>query len=348
MFRSNVERMTAYSPGEQPVDMGRVVKLNTNENPYPPSPHVLQALKELPADALRRYPDPDATRLRSAAARAWSLASPSMVLAGNGSDDLLTIVLRAFAGEGDAVSFPWPTYSLYKTLCAIQNARALAVSWEENYRLPQGLVHGHAKLVIVANPNAPSGTFVPVADLEALARSIEGVLVIDEAYVDFAEDSFLRVIAQHDNVIVLRTLSKSYSLAGARIGFAVAAPALITGLHKVKDSYNVDAMCLAMGEAALGDAAHLRATVLAICDERARLSDQLSRLGFDVVPSHANFVLARRPAPTAKGIYEALKARGVLVRYFDDSALLDALRITVGRPEDTEALLSALHEVLRT
>ncbi|MDP9036898.1 MAG: histidinol-phosphate transaminase [Myxococcota bacterium] len=348
MFRSNVERMTPYSPGEQPLDVERVVKLNTNENPYPPSPQVLQALRDLPADALRRYPDPDATRLRSAAARAWSLASPAMVLAGNGSDDLLTIVVRAFAGEGDIVSFPWPTYSLYKTLCAIQNATALPVWWEDNYRLPQGLVDAHAKLVLVANPNAPSGTFVPVADLEALARAIDGVLVIDEAYVDFADDSFLRVITRHDNVIVLRTLSKSYSLAGARIGFAVAAPALIAGLRKVKDSYNVDAMCLAIGEAALADVSHLRANVLAICNERRRLSDQLSLLGFEVVPSHANFVLARRATPTARVIHEALKARGVLVRYFDDTALLDCLRITVGRPQDTDALVFALHEVLRT
>ena len=340
--------MTAYTPGEQPLATERVVKLNTNENPYPPSPRVLLALRDVSDDALRRYPDPDATRLRAAAAKAWNLPSPAMVLAGNGSDDLLTVVVRSFAGEGDTVAFPWPTYSLYKTLCAIQNARALAVPWDDGYRLPQALVRAPAKLVLVANPNAPSGTFVRTSELEALARSIDGVLVVDEAYADFADDSFLRVLSSHENTVVLRTLSKSHSLAGARIGFAIAAPPLIAGLHKVKDSYNVDAMCLAIGEAALGDGDHLRATVAAVRQERRRLTEQLTLLGFDVVPSQANFVLARRAEPAAKDIYSALKARRVLVRYFDDPALLDALRITVGRPEDSDALITALREVLKT
>ncbi len=348
MFRPNVARMTAYTPGEQPHATEQVVKLNTNENPYPPSPRVLLALRGVSDDMLRRYPDPDATRLRAAAAKAWGLPSPAMVLVGNGSDDLLTIVVRSFAGEGDTVAFPWPTYSLYKTLCAIQNARALAVPWEAGYRLPHALVQAQAKLVLVANPNAPSGTFVRTSELEALARSIDGVLVVDEAYADFADDSFLHVLASHENVVVLRTLSKSHSLAGARIGFAVAAPPLIAGLHKVKDSYNVDAMCLAMGEAALGDGDHLRAAVAAVRQERGRLTEELTLLGFDVVPSQANFVLARRAEPAAKDIYSALKARRVLVRYFDDPALLDALRITVGRPEDSDALITALREVLKT
>jgi histidinol-phosphate aminotransferase len=344
-FRPNVEAMAGYAPGEQPRPEERVIKLNTNENPYPPGPRVMAALRDIPADALRRYPDPMASRLRRAASQLWGVP-PEMILAGNGSDDLLTIAVRSFAGEGDTVAFPWPTYSLYDSLCEIQGARALHVDWPDDFRLPAGLADTGAKLVFVANPNAPSGTFVPVEELERFASRLPGVLAVDEAYADFAEDTFLRVIRRHRNVIVLRTLSKSYSLAGARIGLAVGDPELIAGMVKVKDSYNVDALCDRLGAAALEDQEHFRAGVDKIKAERARLTGLLAGLGFRVLPSRANFVLARRPAPDAKALYLGLKERGVLVRFFDRPGLRDALRITVGLPEETDALIAALGGLL--
>jgi histidinol-phosphate aminotransferase len=361
-FRPNVDAMHGYTPGEQPRAGERVVKLNTNESPYPPSPKVLAALRDIPADALRRYPQPTSEDLRRTAARVWSAygITPEMVLAGNGSDDLLTIAVRSFAGEGDRVAFPWPTYSLYDTLCQIQAARAVRVPFPADWSLPAGeLLATGARLAFIANPNAPSGTALPASVIADFADRFPGVVVVDEAYADFAEPehTFLRVLAhggpagsvRHRNVVVLRTFSKSYALAGARLGLAFADPALISGMVKVKDSYNVDAVAARLGAAALEDQEHLAATVAKVRSERTRLTARLSALGFAVLPSRANFVLARRPgAPageTAGGLYRALKARGILVRYFDVPELRDALRISVGTPEENDALLAALEEL---
>jgi histidinol-phosphate aminotransferase len=347
LFRKNIDRMHGYTPGEQPRPDERVIKLNTNENPYPPSPKVPAALREMPADLLRRYPDPMARRLCEAAARTWTLPGPEWTMAGNGSDDLLTIVIRAFVGEGESAAWPTPTYSLYESLCEIQNAKAIEVPWPADFSLPPAAAFAGAKLVFLCNPNAPTGTFVPVAALEAFCDAFAGVVVIDEAYCDFAEDSFLRVLPKHPNAIVLRTFSKSYSLAGARIGIAAAAPEMIRGLVKVKDSYNLDAVAIRMGVAAMEDVEYFRATVEKIRAERARLTAKLTGLGFDVLPSQSNFVLARRTSPAAKALYQQLKAKGILVRFFDRPGLTDALRITVGLPEETDALIAELGAMMK-
>lgn len=346
-FRSNIDEMTGYVPGEQPPAGAKVVKLNTNENPYPPSPRVIEAVRRAAGEGLRLYPDPTARALREAAGRTYNFP-PEWIVAGNGSDELLAMLVRAFASEGEIVAYPVPTYSLYRTLVRAQGAEAREVPWADGYAIPDGLVDDGAQLVILCRPNAPTGTMVPLESVRELARALGCVLCVDEAYVDFADsedNNCLPLVREFGNVVVLRTLSKSFSLAGARIGLGFAQPSLIEGLGKVKDSYNLSRTALAAGEAALGDMDWMRGNAARIRATRARLVGRLGGLGFACLPSQANFVLARVGHPRAKELYEALKARGLLLRYFDQEAVRDALRITVGTDVEVDALLSALGEL---
>ena len=345
-FRENIEQLAGYVPGEQPAADERVIKLNTNENPYPPSPAALEALRNLDGDLLRRYPHPFARKFRETAARVLSF-QPDWVLAGNGSDELLTMLMRSAAEPGRRVVYPMPTYVLYRTLAQIQAAETVEVPYDEEYSLPvEALAAAGDAVTLVNTPNSPSGTLAPSARLSDLAGRLRGLLAIDEAYVDFADDNALALVRSHDNVIVLRTLSKSYSLAGLRVGFAVANPKLLAELAKVKDSYNVDAVACAVGAAALEDQAHMLANAEKVKASRAKLSRQLERLGFKVWPSQSNFLLARPPKGDAERIYLALKAGGILVRYFNEPRLDDKLRITVGTDEQTAALVAALESIL--
>lgn len=336
--------MDGYTPGEQPQDAGGYIKLNTNENPYPPSPRVREAIQRCATDDIRLYPDPMATALRDAAAARYDLPRDH-ILAGNGSDELLAMILRACADPGDRVAYPYPTYSLYDTLVAIAGATAVRIPWPEDFSLPAGLADAEARVIFLCNPNAPSGTTVSVDALAALSERAAGLLVIDEAYVDFADDSALRLVRQRSNVVVLRTLSKSFSLAGMRVGLAFGAPPVIGELSKVKDSYNLSRVSIAAGAAALADDDIMREHVRRVCTTRARLSERLRALGYEVPPSQANFVLARRPGRDQRGTYEALKERRILVRYFATPELYDAMRISVGTDAEIDALLTALGEV---
>lgn len=339
-IRPAVRAMAGYVPGEQPQD-GGYIKLNTNENPYPPSARVRAAIAACAGDDVRLYPDPLANALRDAAARQFDLPRDHLI-AGNGSDDLLAIVMRACIDPGDRVVYPTPTYSLYDTLAEIAGATVERLPWPEDWSLPPRLAAAGGRVTIVCNPNAPSGTVVPVGALDELARRVAGLLVIDEAYVDFAADHALRLVRAHDNVLVLRTLSKSYSLAGMRVGLGCAQPALIAELGKVKDSYNLSRVSIAAGVAALEDGAAMRAHVARVAATRARLSERLRALGWEVPPSEANFVLARRPGVDQRATYEQLKARRILVRYFPIPELRDALRISIGTDAEIDALLDAL------
>ena len=342
--RPDVERLAAYVPGEQPRD-GLYIKLNTNENPYPPSPVVLDAIRSHVGADLRLYPDPDANALRAKAAEVYGFPAEG-ILAGNGSDDLLTIVMRACAGPGDKVAYPRPTYSLYETLVAIQGATPLEVPFPDDFGLPiDGLARQDAVVTLVCNPNAPSGTLAPIGAIEELARSVRGLLVVDEAYVDFASDSALRLTHRLPNVVVLRTFSKSFSLCGLRIGLAFGHPDVIQSLAKVKDSYNVNKLGLVAAEAALDDYAWMEANVARVRSTRESLMQGLRNLGFRVLPSEANFVLARSRGQDLRSLQQQLKEKRVLVRYFDTPELRDALRITVGTKDQIESLLSVLGEL---
>jgi histidinol-phosphate aminotransferase len=335
--------MEGYVPGEQPQG-GGFVKLNTNENPYPPSPRVRDAIERCATDEVRLYPDPMANALRDAAAARYDLTREHL-LAGNGSDELLAIVLRACTEAGDRVAYPTPTYSLYDTLVAIAGAVPVRVPFPDDFSLPAALGDANARVTFVCNPNAPSGTFVSIDELGALSERVEGLLVIDEAYVDFADDSAFRLVRERPNVLVLRTLSKSFSLAGLRIGLACGQPPLIAELAKVKDSYNVSRVSIAAGAAALADYDVMRAHAERVRLTRTRLSEALRARGYQVPPSQANFVLARQPGREQRAVYEALKQRRILVRYFATPDLYDALRITVGTDDEIDALLRAMDEI---
>jgi histidinol-phosphate aminotransferase len=334
--------MTGYVPGEQPAPGERVIKLNTNENPYPPSPAAMAVLRELDPDRLRRYPDPVSTPVREAAARALGVPA-EWVIVGNGSDDVLGMLFRACAGPGRPVAYAMPTYVYYRTLAAIVEAEVIEADFDEDYRLPaDALADADAALTFVANPNSPSGTLTPTAELAALAERLTGLLIVDEAYTDFAEENALSLVADHPNVVILRTLSKGYSLAGLRVGFGIARPELLPHLVKVKDHYNLSAAACAVAAAALADQDHMLANAERVKASRARLAERLTRLGWRVWPSQANFLLARPPAGEAKEVYGRLKARGILVRYFDQPRLDDKLRITVGTEEENDSLIRAL------
>lgn len=336
--------MAGYTPGEQPREEG-FIKLNTNENPYPPSPRVQQAIEEYLHDGrLRKYPDPLGTAFRQAAGRVLGV-DPESILIGNGSDDILTIVTRAFVPEGGVVVSPSPSYLLYKTLADIQGARFHTVPFTADWQLPTPWPMPRASLTLVANPNSPTGTMVPIPALAELAASLQGPLVVDEAYVDFAATNAL-TLARLPNVIVTRTFSKSYSLAGLRFGFGVARPELVRELVKVKDSYNCDALSLAGATAAILDQEYLEETRRKIIATRERLSQELRRLGFDVLPTQANFVWARRTDRPVKPLFEDLKNRKVLVRYMNYPEHGDGLRISVGSDGEIDALLTHLRTLL--
>jgi histidinol-phosphate aminotransferase len=334
--------MAGYTPGEQPRG-GEFIKLNTNENPYPPSPRVFEAIRAaLTGDRLRKYPDPLGSEFRRTAANVLGV-EPDMILIGNGSDDILTILTRAYLPEGGLIVSPTPSYVLYRTLAEIQGARLQTVPYTmPDWDLPGPWPLRGANLTFVANPNSPSGTMLSAATLERLAEEVEGPLVVDEAYVDFADWNALALLKRHRNVVVTRSLSKSYSLAGIRFGFAVADAAVIRELVKVKDSYNCDALSLTAATAAVGDQEYLTECVGRIRHGRRGLSDALTDLRFSVTQSQANFVWCRRSDRPVKPIYEALKESRILVRYMNYPDYGDGLRVTVGAPEEMQSLSERL------
>jgi len=343
-FRENVEKTKGYEPGFQPKQTD-IIKLNTNENPYPPSPRVMEALSRINAEQLRRYPDPMANEFRQAAAEVNGVR-PENIMCCNGGDDLLSIAFRAFCDQDRPVAYPVPTYSLYLVLAKLQNCRAIEVAFDGEFNLPVKLTKTNAALTIICNPNAPSGSFVSVGELASLADELSGVLLVDEAYVDFADENCAGLIKDFDNIIVLRSMSKGYGLAGIRFGYAMAPADLISGLMKVKDSYNVDAVAIAVATAAIRDREYYRQTTEKVKKARELLVGQLRALDFVVPKSHANFVLAESRNCPARVIYDKLVERNIYVRFFDLPGLSNRLRITVGTPEQNDRVILALKEIL--
>ena len=343
-FRDNIEQASGYVPGFQPQE-AEVVKLNTNENPYAPSPKALQALSEMGAEQLRRYPDPVGTSFHQVAASITGL-SADHIMCCNGGDDLLTICFRSFCAEDRAVAYPVPTYSLYPVQARLQNCPVIEVPFDSEFNLPPKLATTAAALTIVCNPNAPSATLIASEEMASLADELQGILLIDEAYVDFAECDCVELINRFDNIIILRSLSKGYSLAGIRFGYAMAQPGLIAGLMKVKDSYNVDALALALATAALQDQDYFAAQVKKVKAQRQELTQSLRALDFLVGDSQTNFVLARPQGCPAKSLCQELAQKNIYVRYFDVPGLDDKLRISVGTAEQNEELILAVKAIL--
>jgi histidinol-phosphate aminotransferase len=352
-----------YTPGEQPRIKG-LIKLNTNENPYPPSPRVLAATKAAVDGRLRLYPSPTAQALREKLAGLHRCA-PDAILVGNGSDELLAMVVRAFveplaalpAGRPPAkalVQFFDPSYSLYPVLADIHGAKSNPVPLNPDFDLPsvEQLKRGRrwnfrAALTIVTTPNAPSGCGYRTAQLEALCRSQKGVVVLDEAYVDFADQNALQLALQLPHVLVARTFSKAYSLCFQRVGYLVGHPELIGALHKIRDSYNVNGLGQIAALATLADLPYYRANFRSIIDTRDRLSRQLGELGFQVFPSQTNFILAQPPRFPAKEWLQKLRDRKILVRWFDYPSVRSCLRISIGTPREAGALIQAANRILK-
>ncbi|MEN9520850.1 MAG: hypothetical protein RLZZ381_3438 [Cyanobacteriota bacterium] len=343
-FRPAIATMQGYTPGEQPKPGTAMIKLNTNENPYPPSPKALEALRSLDSDWLRRYPDPYAQDFCHAVSEVLDVPA-DWVIVGNGSDDLLNILIRACAeGKERKVVYPMPSYVLYRTLASLQAAEVVEVPYPEDNRLPiTELITANGAVTLIATPNSPSGHIVSLDDLRQLASKISGILAIDEAYVDFADYTALSLVQEFENVIILRTLSKGYSLAGLRLGFGIANPKLLSNLFKVKDSYSVDALAILIGTAAMRDQVYKNNCVEKVKRSRSKLTIDLRQIGFEVRDSQGNFLLVKPPNNQAAKIYQALKAQNILVRYFNSPGLSDKLRITVGTDEQNQKLLQAIN-----
>jgi histidinol-phosphate aminotransferase len=340
-FRDNIEAMTAYVPGA-PADEPDVIKLNQNENPYPPSPKALEAMRQFAGESLRFYPDPLATKFCEAAAQVLGV-DPQRILVGDGSDDLIIMIARAALGKGRKLVITDPTFPYYFTQGLVEDAQILSVPAREDFSLPiEEMAAANGDVTFIAAPNSPTGACAALEKLNWLARQVKGLLVIDEAYVDFAAASALPLMERLPNVIILRTLSKSYSLAGLRLGFAVLNAQLKDGLLKTKSIYNVGPLPAAIGAAAMADQAYHRQCVGKIVAERGRLAEALAQRAYTVWPSAANFLMVSPPGGDADAVYHSLKARRVLVRYFPTQRMRDKLRISIGTPQENDALLERL------
>lgn len=354
--RDNIRRMRGYQWGEQPDD-ARTVKLNTNENPYPPSPRVQQALDGLKAEVLRTYPRPTADPLRDAIADLHGLTRQHVLIT-HGGDEGLRLAMTTFVDPGATFAMAEPSYSLYPVLAEVQDASVFELPLDERWQLPGDaatrLNTAGAQLTCLVNPHAPSGTLTPAATVRAIAGALQGVLLMDEAYVDFVDPDLRHSLTDlvHDvpNLLLLRTFSKGYSLAGLRLGYLLGHPDLIEPmLTKTRDSYNVDAISQVLGAAAIADQAYAADTWQRVREGRQALQDGLTQIGLDVAPSHSNFLLVQVPAGrrrTAAEIYQYLKDRHVLVRYFDTPRLANRLRISVGTPVHNQRLIDVLTEAL--
>lgn len=345
--RALLKDVEGYVPGEQPKDPD-VIKLNTNENPYPPSPTTLETLKGIGGDTLRKYPDPLAVALRAKWAEIQGYPGPEWVIAGNGMDELLAMAIRTFVDPGDTVLTTYPTYTLYETLVRLHGARLDSVELNADFQLSETFFEHKGRLCFLPRPNAPTGVCIPRETVTRLCAEFGGIVVIDEAYVDFAENDCMDFAKRHENTIVMRTFSKSFSLAGLRLGLAVANPAIIGEFLKTKDSYNLNAVTQAVGLAALNDYDYMRRNAARVVATRNRTSEALRNLGFKVTASQSNFVLARwNGTPDARTLFERLKERKIFVRYFDAPRLRDALRITIGTEAEMDALLKALRDIVQ-
>lgn len=348
MFAKRFADLKPYVPGEQPKD--RVyIKLNANENPYPPSPEVSRVLREFDASHLRLYPDPDSGELRAAIAKMLgSGITPDMIIAGNGSDEVLSFVFYTFFDSDAPLCFPEHTYSFYPVYAGYYNIPYKKVPLESDYSInADAMLEGKSSGIIFANPNAPTGIYMPLDKIRYMLERYpsDRVMVVDEAYIDFGGQSAISLLNEFKNLVIIRTFSKSYCFAGARLGFVVANPELIAALFTTKNSFNhfpVDLLAQRIGIASCNDTAYYKKINAAIIDTRDKFSAGLRAAGWDVLPSMANFVLTRKSGLDGKHIYESIKQSGILVRYFNIPGITDFVRISIGTPEDMDKLLGVM------
>lgn len=346
-LRKNIAEMKGYVPGYQPADVASWIKLNTNENPYPPSPRVREAiLDEIGTDGerLRTYPSASSQALRDAAAELYGF-DPSWIIMANGSDEVLNNLIRAFANEGEEIAYVHPSYSYYATLAEIQNANIRTFGLTEDFLIDGFPERYDGKLFFLTTPNSPLGFVFSQDYIEELAQRCSGMLVVDEAYADFSDATALDLIRKYDNVVVTRTLSKSYALAGMRLGLAIARPEVIAALDKIRDHYNLDRLAQAACVASLQDQAYFDESCSKIRESREWFSAELRAIGYNVIPSHGNFVFASPPDRNGKRVYDALYDRKILVRLLSDPLLAHGLRISIGTQPEMEQTLAAMKEI---
>lgn len=346
-LRKNIAEMKGYVPGFQPADVASWIKLNTNENPYPPSPMVAEAiLAEVGSDGerLRTYPSASSQALREAAGELYGF-DPSWIIMANGSDEVLNNLIRAFAGEGEEVAYVNPSYSYYVTLAEIQDAAVRTFGLTDDYRVAGFPERYDGKLFFLTTPNSPLGFSFPIEYVEELAQRCSGMLVVDEAYADFSDCNALDLVRKYENVVVTRTFSKSYALAGMRLGLAIARPEVIAALDKIRDHYNLDRLAQAACVAALKDQVYFNESCRKIRESRDWFSAELRQIGYDVIPSSGNFVFAAPPDRNGRRVYEALYERKILVRLLSDPLLAHGMRISIGTREEMELTLAAMKEI---
>jgi histidinol-phosphate aminotransferase len=341
-FRDNVERMAGYVPGKQ-LPGQNIIKLNTNENPFPPTPKINEFLTTLPnnLDILKKYPDPISTPVRETIASIYNF-EPDNIITGNGSDDILTIAIRSFVGEGEAISVLSPSYSLYNVLADIQGAKVVEVPLTETFELPSNILQvvDGSKILFLTSPNAPTANQFPKNEIINICKNFSGIVFIDEAYADFAEDNCLDLVEKFDNVIVSRTLSKSYSLAGIRFGYAFSNKTIISGMMKVKDSYNVNYFSQMLAKVAIADQEYFIEKLEEVKKLRTFLCEELKKMDFKVLPSQTNFLFVKPKKCSAKELFNHLSDNNILTRYFPAERTKDYLRISIGTKEELEVLLS--------
>ena len=346
-WSSRIRDMVPYTPGEQPK--GRTfIKLNTNENPYPPSPRVLEAIRRTAGEGLRLYPDPEASALRETLA-AYHGVAPEQVFVGNGSDEVLAFCFQAFFGPEKPICFPDISYSFYPVYAALFDVPFREVSLREDFTLPVEDFLGGNGGVVLPNPNAPTGIALPLEEIERLAAgNPSAVVVIDEAYVDFGAESALALLSRYPNLLVVRTMSKSRSLAGMRVGYALGSPDLIAALNCVKNSFNsytLDRLAFAAAQASVEDEGYFEEMRQKIMETRMRTAEALEKLGFRVCPSQANFLFVSHPKRSGKELLDGLRARDILVRWWGKARIADYLRITIGTDEEMDRLVEALAQL---
>ena len=346
-FTKSLAALQPYVPGEQPQDM-QYIKLNTNESPFPPAPGVMKVIGEAEVAKLYLYSDPDCKALIAAIAKRFGL-QPEQVTVGNGSDEVLWFALRAFCDEETPLAYSDITYGCYKTWCSMLNVPSNVLPLREDFSVDTGLYRGLTCTVMITNPNAPTGICLPLSEIEAVLRANpDNVVIVDEAYVDFGGQSAVSLIEKYDNLLVVQTCSKSRSLAGARLGYAMGNPDLIADLNRIKFSfnpYNVNRLTCLAGIAAMEDEEYFQKCTSAVAETRDRTAAELEKMGFDLTDSKANFLFAKSSRIPGGELYRKLKEKGILVRHFDKPRLDDRLRITVGSDQQMNALLAALREL---
>ncbi|NLL52814.1 MAG: histidinol-phosphate transaminase [Peptococcaceae bacterium] len=341
--------LVPYVPGEQPQDK-KYIKLNTNENPYPPSPKVIEAIKAAANDYLKLYPDPQGQELRAEIAEYYGLAQ-NKVFVGNGSDEILAFAFMAFFDPGRPILFPDITYSFYPVYAGLCNLDYETLRLNQDFSLPVKQFCRQNGGIIFPNPNAPTGKAITLKEIEEiLSNNRENVVIIDEAYIDFGAESAVKLINQYPNLLVVQTLSKSRSLAGLRVGWALGEDNLIKALDTVKNSinsYTLDRLALAGAQQAIKDEEYFQKVRKKIITTREKTSRELLKLGFTVIPSQANFVFVSHPAVPAEHIFQRLKEQGVLVRYFKQPRIDNFLRVSIGTDQDMETFLQVIEAIVR-